>query len=156
MKIDIVRRTAGADCAAILAELPEWFGIPQSNAEYAALAEREPAWVAEAAGDALGVMILVDHGFSAIDIHLTAVRPLAHRRGVGRALVGQALSEARALGRPYLTVKTRGPSLPYEPYERTRAFYEAVGFVALEEFAEIWGPENPCLFMVKPVPPRPA
>jgi hypothetical protein len=48
-------------------------------------------------------------------------------------------------------VKTRGPSLPYEPYERTRAFYLAMGFTPLEEFTEIWGPENPCLFMVKAV-----
>lgn len=152
MTLNIVRRAAGADCASILAELPEWFGLPQSNAEYAEFAEHEPTWVAEANGDVLGVMTLVDHGFSAIDIHLMAVRPQAHRRGVGRALVRRALAETRALDRPYLTVKTRGPSLPYEPYERTRAFYEAVGFQPLEEFTEIWGPENPCLIMVTPVP----
>ena len=152
MTLNIVRRAAGADCASILAELPEWFGIPQSNADYAALAEREQAWIAEDGPDALGVMILVDHGFAAIDIHLLAVRRHAHRRGVGSTLVRHAFSETRARGRPYLTVKTRGPSRPYEPYERTRAFYEAVGFAPLEEFAAIWGPENPCLFMVMPVP----
>jgi GNAT superfamily N-acetyltransferase len=152
MALNLVRRAAGADCASILAELPEWFGIPESNAEYAEFAEREPTWVAEEGGDVLGVITLVDHGFSAIDIHLMAVRPHAHRRGVGRALVRQAISVARALERPYLTVKTRGPSLPYEPYDRTRAFYLAVGFEALEEFTAIWGPENPCLIMVMPVP----
>ncbi len=27
------------ECASILAELPDWFGIPRSNAEYAAAAE---------------------------------------------------------------------------------------------------------------------
>ena len=70
---------------------------------------------------------------------------------MGAALVNQALVEAHSLGRPYLTVKTRGPSLPYEPYERTRAFYEAVGFQPLEEFTEIWGPDNPCLIMIKSV-----
>jgi GNAT superfamily N-acetyltransferase len=153
MTLNIVRRAAGAECASILAELPEWFGIPASNTEYAEFAEREPTWVAEEGGDALGVMTLVDHGFSAVDIHLMAVRPRAHRRGVGRALVRQALSETRALGRLYLTVKTRGPSRPYEPYERTRAFYLAAGFEPLEEFTEIWGPENPCLIMVMPVRP---
>jgi len=148
MPLDLVRRPAGADCAAILAELPEWFGIPESNADYAAHAEREQAWVAEEGGQALGLMTLVDQGFSAIDIHLIAVRPQAHRRGVGRALVGKAVAAARELGKRYLTVKTRGPSLPYEPYERTRAFYEAVGFEPLEELMEIWGPENPCLIMI--------
>lgn len=152
MTLKIVRRAAGADCASILAELPQWFGIPQSNAEYAAAAERELAWVAEDSGKALGLMVLIDHGFAAIEIHLLAVRPDLHRRGVGRALVEQACAVARGLGKAYVTVKTRGPSLPYEPYERTRAFYEAAGFEPLEELTEIWGPENPCLIMVLRVP----
>jgi N-acetylglutamate synthase-like GNAT family acetyltransferase len=152
MSLEIVRRAAGADCTSILAELPEWFGIPESNAGYAAHAEREQAWVAEEAGDALGLMTLVDHGFSAIEIHLLAVRPHAHRRGVGLALVRQACSIARQLGKPYVTVKTQGPSAAYEPYERTRAFYRAVGFEPLEELTSIWGPENPCLIMIMRVP----
>lgn len=152
MTFNIVRRPAGAECVSILAELPEWFGIPQSNAEYAAAAEREQAWVAEAAGEPLGLMVLMDHGFAAIDVHLLAVRPQAHRKGLGRALIDQALAVTRELGKPYLTVKTQGPSSGYEPYARTRRFYEAVGFQGLEEFTEIWGPENPCLIMVMPVP----
>ncbi|MGC8537297.1 MAG: GNAT family N-acetyltransferase [Rhizomicrobium sp.] len=152
MTLKIVRRPAGADCASILAELPEWFGIPASNAKYVEFAERKPTWVAED-GDVLGVMTLVDTGYSAIDIHLLAVRPHMQRRGLGAALVAQALAETRSLGRSYLTVKTRGPSLPYEPYERTRAFYEGVGFQGLEEFTEIWGPENPCLIMIMAVSP---
>ncbi|HTW36308.1 MAG TPA: GNAT family N-acetyltransferase [Rhizomicrobium sp.] len=152
MTLKIVRRAAGADCASNLAELPEWFGLPDSNAAYTALAERERAWVAEDAGDTLGLMILADPGFSAIDIHLLAVRRHAHRRGVGRALVRQACAVAKAMGKTYVTVKTRGPSRDYEPYRRTRAFYDAVGFTALEEFTAIWGPENPCLIMIMPVP----
>ena len=151
MPLKIVRRPAGAECASILAELPEWFGIPRSNAEYAAAAEREPAWVAEDNGETVGVMVLTDHGFSAIDVHLLAVRPQFHGRGVGRALIRQALAVTRDLGKPYLTVKTQGPLAGYEPYERTRRFYEAVGFKGLEEFTEIWGPENPCLIMIMPV-----
>ena len=152
MTLKIVRRPAGAECASILAELPEWFGIPQSNVAYAEAAEREQAWMAEDSGETLGVMVLMDHGFSAIDVHLLAVRPHAHRRGVGKALIQQALATTRELGKPYLTVKTQGPSSGYEPYARTRAFYEAVGFRGLEEFTAIWGPENPCLIMIMPVP----
>ncbi|HEY2051659.1 MAG TPA: GNAT family N-acetyltransferase [Caulobacteraceae bacterium] len=148
MTLKIVRRAAGADCVSILAQLPEWFGIPESNAEYAEAAEREQAWVAEESGQALGLMVLMDRGFSAIDVHLLAVRPNLHRQGVGRALIERACAVARDLGKLYVTVKTRGPSLPYEPYDRTRAFYEAVGFEPLEELTAIWGPENPCLIMV--------
>lgn len=71
---------------------------------------------------------------------------------MGTALIHQACAVAKELGKPYLTVKTLGPSAGYEPYERTRAFYEAVGFRPLEEFTSIWGPENPCLMMIMSVP----
>lgn len=152
MTLMIVRRPAGAECASILAELPEWFGIPQSNAEYAEAAEREQAWVAEEDGVALGLMVLMDHGFAAIDVHLLAVRPHLHRQGVGKALIRQARAVTQGAGKPFLTVKTQGPSSGHEPYERTRRFYEAVGFSGLEEITPSpWGPENACLIMVMPV-----
>jgi GNAT superfamily N-acetyltransferase len=150
MTLNIVRRPAAVECAAILAELPEWFGLPDSNAAYAEAAGREEAWLAQEGGDVMGLMVLVDTGFAALDVHLLAVRPNAHRRGVGRTLIGRALAVARELGKTYLTVKTQGPSADYEPYRRTRAFYDAVGFKPLEEFTEIWGPENPCLIMIMP------
>lgn len=151
MKMTIVRRPAGADCASILAELPDWFGIPASNLAYAEAAERGPTWIAGNAGRATGVMVLTDTGFAAVDVHLLAVRLQQHRSGVGRALIHEARTFGRLLGKSFLTVKTQGPSAGYEAYERTRAFYEAVGFRGLEEFTEIWGPKNPCLIMVMPI-----
>jgi len=142
---------AGAICRSILDQLPEWFGIPQSNADYARLAEAGPAWLAIDDGEAVGVMLLKPHFETTVEIYLLAVVPTRHRAGVGRALVAQAEAIARQRGARFLTVKTRGPSKPYEPYERTRAFYQALGFIALEEFAELWDPENPALFMAKPM-----
>ena len=142
---------AGAICRSILDQLPQWFGIAQSNAEYAALADAGPAWLAVDDGEVVGVMLLKPHFESTVEIYLLAVVPARHRAGVGRALVTQAEAWARRRGTTFLTVKTRGPSKPYEPYERTRAFYEAMGFVALEEFAELWDPENPALMMAKPL-----
>ena len=47
-----------------------------------------------------------------------------------------------------MQVKTLGPSKPDRRYAGTRRFYEALGFRPLEETA-LWGPENPCLIMVK-------
>jgi hypothetical protein len=38
-------------------------------------------------------------------------------------------------------------------YRETRAFYRARGFIGVEEFTEIWGPENPALLMAKMVGP---
>lgn len=152
MSLTIVRRPASAECASILAELPDWFGIPQSNAEYAEAAQRGPTWVAEEDGQAVGVMVLADHGFAALDVHLIAVRPHRHNTGVGKALIDEARAVAGDMGKAYLTVKTQGPSAGYESYRRTRMFYEAVGFLPLEEFTEIWGPENPCLIMIMALP----
>ena len=54
-----------------------------------------------------------------------------------------------AQGIEYLQVKTLRPSRPDEGYARTRAFYLAQGFRVLEEFPDLWGPENPSLQMVK-------
>lgn len=142
---------AGALCRSILDQLPEWFGIPESNADYARLADEGPAWLAVDNGEVVGLMLLKPHFTTAVEVYLLAVVPARHRSGVGRTLIAAAEAWAKARGARYLTVKTRGPSLPYEPYERTRAFYEAVGFVPVEEFTEIWGPENPALLMVKAV-----
>jgi N-acetylglutamate synthase-like GNAT family acetyltransferase len=152
MTLNIVRRPAGADCASIIVDLPEWFGLPEMNAAYAERADGDQTWVAERGGDTIGVMTLADPGFSAIEIHFLAVRRRAHRQAVGTALVMKAFAEARGLGRSYLTVKTLGPSRASEPYARTRAFYRAVGFEPLEEFTTVW-PNAPCLLMAMAVPP---
>jgi hypothetical protein len=55
-----------------------------------------------------------------------------------------------------LQVKTFGPSGESVEYDRTRAFYEAIGFIPLEELRAVWGPENPCLILVMPLEAAPA
>jgi GNAT superfamily N-acetyltransferase len=148
VEIRLAPSGSGAVCSAILAELPQWFGMAESNAEYARLAESGPAWLATRD---VGIMLLKPHFADTLEIALLAVRPTTHRRGVGRALVEQAEALARSQSARFLSVKTLGPSDAYEPYARTRAFYRAIGFAALEEFTEIWGPENPTLLMAKAV-----
>src|SRR5581483_4267167 len=74
-------------------------------------------------------------------------------RGIGRALVAEAESWCRAHGIRHLQVKTLGPSRPSSEYAATRAFYEAVGFVALEELPGLWSHDNPTLILIKDVGP---
>src|SRR5437764_8485039 len=81
------------------------------------------------------------------------VRREQHRRGLGRSLVVAAEAWCRDRGIRYLHVKTLGPSRPDPGYDATRAFYEAVGFVALEELHGLWDEENPTLILVKDVGP---
>jgi GNAT superfamily N-acetyltransferase len=77
-----------------------------------------------------------------------------HRRGVGRALIEAAAQLAESQGVRFLTVKTLSPSNDDPNYARTRLFYEAVGFVPIEEFPTLWGSENPCIFLLRPISSR--
>ncbi len=131
-------------CESILRELPEWFGIEEATAAYIRDVAELPSFA------------VVDDGFLSVKLHtpraaelyVMGVRPERHRRGVGTALLAAAEEYLRERGVEYLQVKTLGPSDPDEGYARTRRFYEARGFVALEEIHGLWD-GNPCLLMVK-------
>jgi len=139
----------GAICRDILSELPDWFGIPEANAGYANDAETMPTWLARDSGAVVGLMILKRHFPESAEIWLLATRLALRRTGIGRALVAAGETEARSDGVRFLSVKTLGPSVPYEPYEETRAFYRALGFAPIEEFPSLWGPENASLLLLK-------
>ena len=148
MTLQIEQRPAGsgAICHAILATIGDWFGMPASNAEYEHLAETGPAIVALDGPAPVGLMLLKRHFDATLEIYFLSVDATHHRQGVGRALMRHAEAIACAEGRRFVTLKTLGPSEAYEPYERTRRFYEALGYAPLEEFLEYWGPEKtrPC------------
>ena len=136
---------------AVLRDLPEWFGIEESTRQYIEAAATLPTLVVEP--DA-GFLCLKQHTPQAVEIYVMGVRREQHRKGIGRALIAAAESWCRVRGIPYLHVKTLGPSRP-DPgrYDATRAFYEAVGFVALEELHGLWDENNPTLVLVKDVRP---
>ena len=135
-------------CEAILRALPEWFGIESALADYVRSTETFPTFVVEEAGRIAAFLTVRLHNSRSAEIHVMGVRPERHRAGLGRILVHHAEAWLRAQAVEYLQVKTLGPSKPWEPYERTRRFYEGVGFVPLEE-NDLWGEANPCLILVK-------
>ena len=139
----------GAICASILATLPGWFGMPESNEAYRHDVEAMPMFVACVAGEDIGFIALKQHTKFASEIHVLGVRPEWHRKGIGRALVARACGFCIADANRFLTVKTRSPSRPDAGYLKTLAFYEALGFMAIEEFPLLWNPENPALMMIK-------
>jgi ribosomal protein S18 acetylase RimI-like enzyme len=136
-------------CEPILRSLPDWFGIERSIVQYLKDMETMPTLVAKTASEAVGFLTLKKQNDYSAEIHVIAVSPEAHRCGVGKRLLEAAENILRRDGIEYLQVKTRGPSKPDEHYERTRAFYMAVGFRPLEEFTDLWDENNPCLVMVK-------
>ena len=135
---------------AVLRDLPEWFGVEESTRAYIEEAATLPTFAVE---PDLGFLCLEQHTPRAAELYVMGVRREHHRRGIGRALVAAAEAWCRAHGVRYLHVKTLGPSRPSRGYGATRAFYEAVGFVALEELHGLWEGDNPTLILVKGVGP---
>lgn len=131
-------------CESILRALPEWFGIEEATAAYI----RDVAELPTFAAGEHGFVSLKLHGPRAAEVYVMGVLPQRHREGVGTALLAAAEDYLRRRGVDYLQVKTLGPSRPDEGYERTRRFYEAQGFVPLEEIHGLWE-GNPCLLLVK-------
>ena len=136
-------------CEPILRSVPQWFGIEAATLQYVNDIELMPTLLAWSDEELLGFLTLKTHGEKSAEIQVMAVRPEYHRSGTGQALLKRAEEYLHEKGVEYLQVKTLSSTDPDENYARTRAFYLAVGFVALEEFPTLWGEENPCLQLVK-------
>jgi len=146
--IEPARAEDGDRCVGILRALPAWFGIEEAVQHYAADLREMETFVARSDGQIIGFLTLNEHNDVTAEVHLMAVHPEWHRQGIGRALIRHAEDISLARGRRLLEVKTLGPSHPDEGYRKTRTFYEAMGFLPLEEIHDLW-PGNPCLIMVK-------
>jgi GNAT superfamily N-acetyltransferase len=152
----------GAAAERILRALPDWFGIESALLDYVRAADELDTFVVVVARPAcggrefrpdqvIGFVTLKETSEDALELHVMGVLPAWQRRGAGRALVERAASYARAEGFSLLHVKTLAPSDPDPGYAATRAFYAAAGFRPLETLPQVWGPENPCLLMVRPL-----
>ena len=137
--------------ALLLRDLPEWFGIEQSRLNFIDAARTLPTSAALRNDDVVGVCLVRRHTSVAAEIELLAVQRALHRQRIGRRLVRAVEDHLRERGVELLQVKTLGPSGASEEYARTRAFYQSIGFMPLEERTDIWDPENPCLISVKSV-----
>ncbi|MBV8088368.1 MAG: GNAT family N-acetyltransferase [Alphaproteobacteria bacterium] len=142
----------GAICREVLESLPEWFGIPASVDAYVTAADGLPMFACfEPGGDVVGFVSVKTHTPSAAEVYVLGVKRAWHRRGIGRALIEAAAQFAHGWGARFLTVKTLSPSKPDANYAATRRFYEAMGFLPIEEFPTLWNADNPCLLMLRPL-----
>jgi len=136
-------------CEDLLRSLPEWFGIEESIKDYIEGARSRPMFISKEGDTITGFLLLTLHNEFTGEIHVMGIKKECHRKGIGKALV--EYSEAYLLKRKheFLTVKTLSSSRDCPEYEKTRKFYLALGFKPLEEFKNLWGKDNPCLFLVK-------
>jgi GNAT superfamily N-acetyltransferase len=146
----IVRELQVADapaCDAVLASLPDFFGL-QSGIDACAVAVRtEPGFVA-VDGDAIVGFLTVEHPFQGCaEISWMAVRRERRATGIGTALIERLVADERGAGTQLLLVMTSGDADEYIP---TRAFYRARGFLPAKTFPGWWEGDLP-LLLVRPL-----
>ncbi len=123
--------------------LPDWFGMPESTAEYVQLSGGMPFWAYLKDGEPLGFIALKETSPYTAEICVMGVRKERHRQGIGKALFHALHEYAKEKGYEYLQVKTVRQGC-YEEYDRTNAFYRKLGFRELECFPTLWDQRNPC------------
>ncbi len=126
---------------ALAARLPQWFAQPEANRHYAGQAERLIGWVARIDENPAGLLLLKRHSPASAEIYWLGVDPARQRRGIGRALIEAVERRLRDEQARFLFVMTLHPDVDYEPYRRTRAFYERLGFALA--LATRQGPTGP-------------
>lgn len=136
-------------CRTLTALLPDWFAIPEANAAYAdGIAARDCFGAFAEGGACVGLIALRPHFDRVLEVWWLAVDPGWHRRGIGKALMAEAMAAARQDGRDELVVMTLGPESDDPGYAATRGFYVGLGFrplIALDH-----GPEDdPLIWMVR-------
>lgn len=149
--MEIINITSKNDKARIvkevLADLPEWFGLPDSTQAYIDEASDLPLWTARVSESDIGFVTLKETGPHTAEIHCMGVKKAFHRQGIGRQLQNTLESSIKDKYK-FLQVKTVDEG-HYDEYDLTIQFYESMGFERLEVFPDMWDEWNPCLVMVK-------
>ncbi|HFR3774841.1 TPA: GNAT family N-acetyltransferase [Streptococcus suis] len=131
----------------VLADLPEWFGLPESTKEVIQDGSLLPLWAAFDEDEPIGFVTLTSTSDACGEVHCMGVKKSHHRKGLGRALMKALEREARK-SFTYLQVKTVDQG-HYKEYDQMIGFYHSCGFVKLEVFPNLWDEWNPCLIMIK-------
>lgn len=132
----------------ILYDLPEWFGMPESTESYITDSKEMPYLVAYIDGELAGFIVLNATSKHTPEIFVMGVKKEFHNKGIGKRLNESYETLAKEQGYLYSQVKTV-KSGHYEEYDITNKFYQAMGYVELECFPELWDSWNPCQIYIK-------
>ena len=145
--------TDAAACDAIVASLPEWFGLDVGIRQCASAVRSQPGLVAEVDGAVAGFLTLARPYPGTPEISWLAVHARHRRRGLGRALIVALNDQLRTRGDRLVLVKTLSDRTdPGPEYAETRAFYLAMGFLPVAELdVDPPDPENPIQLLALPL-----
>jgi GNAT superfamily N-acetyltransferase len=141
-------------CVAIVAGLPDFFTDDVPDKVRSDLRDHG-GWVIDEAGVVVGFVIVEPRGTHAAEILWAAVAADRRGAGLGTRLVNHVLDELSADGVQIVEVKTLDPSADYAPYDGTRAFWLARGFVQLDTIDPLpgWPPGNPAAILAVALAP---
>ncbi len=143
-------------CDQIILSLPHHFGNESGRQMCAKAVRTNEGWVAVLDGRVVGFLTLQLHGVTTIEITWMAVHANLRGQGIGRRLIERLRQEMQAREYRLLLVATFAPSYDEgsveDGYAATRAFYQAVGFLALCEVSLYWGiGSDPALLLIMPL-----
>lgn len=131
----------------ILSGLPDWFGIPESIADYVNYSKDMPFWAKIKDERAIGFIVLKENSSCTAEIYVMGVLEEYHREGIGRQLFQSLFDYAKEHNYEFLQVKTVKEGI-YEDYDKTNNFYKSMGFKEFECFPALWDEKNPCQILV--------
>lgn len=133
--------------AGILSDLPEWFGLPDSTAEYIKHSKELPFWAVIEEDSAKGFIVLKETSKHTAEVYVMGVLKVVHQNGYGRKLFEAFYAYAKEHGYSFIQVKTVQEG-HYDEYDRTIQFYKGLGFKEFECFPTLWDEWNPCQIYV--------
>ena len=144
----------GVAIDAIVRGLPDHF-TPDVPDTVAADMARHESWVVVDGDEVVGFAVVDRRSPRAVELLWAAVRADRRGGGLGTRLVEHVLAELAAGGVRLVEVRTLDRSAGYAPYEATRGFWEARGFVQVDRVDPYpgWQPGNPCAIYVAALSP---
>ena len=162
-----IRALAPDDAGAVrglAASLRRWFSPADLRAIDALLKENAVGWAAhdhnggdDNEGTLIGFLLVAPTPDPLVrEVAWMGVEESWQGRGVGTALLDHAAAGATADGMRELEVSTVAASAGYAPYEATRAFYHARGFVDRRTDRDYYWPGGDRLVLRRPIGARSA
>ena len=137
-------------CDAIIASLPDWFGLQEGIDECARCVRTQPGLVCERGGGVIGFLTVVRPTPAVAQISWLAVHADERGRGAGTALMERLVADLAGDARLLVVETLSDREDPGPEYAATRAFYLAKGFRPAAEL-DLFGPENPIQLMSRPL-----
>jgi GNAT superfamily N-acetyltransferase len=143
-----------AACVTIVDGLPDFFTDDVPDKVRSDLSDHG-GWVVDDAGEIAGFVIAERRGTRAAEILWAAVAADRRGTGLGTRLIDRMLDELSADGVEIVEVKTLDASADYAPYDASRAFWLARGFVQIDTIDPLpgWEPGNPAAILAAALTP---